>query len=334
MFVALKRHWGPRALSWLPIDIWHQLLGVQLMLPYYHVVSDQELAHVSGIYKYRSIKQFKEDLEYLLRYYIPVSLPDVIHHLNGDSPLPNRCFLLSFDDGFREIYDIVSPILYAQGIPAVFFLITSALDNRELCHPQKKSLLIRALASLERPAAKRNVEQHLTKLGVNGPDLLTRIRGINYAQKHVLDELGPILGIDFPGYAAQFQPYLTSDQTRYLMRRGFSIGAHSVDHPLYSEVRLDEQLMQTMMSLETLSMRFQFECQAFAFPYNDTGISPEYFNRAFEDGHLKITFGTGGLSRHYFPKNLERFTMEKTDLPAKQIIARQFGRTLLLNKFR
>jgi peptidoglycan/xylan/chitin deacetylase (PgdA/CDA1 family) len=334
VFVAIKQHWGPRVFSWVPIDIWNQLLGVQLILPYYHVVSDQELAHVSGLYKFRSIRQFKADLEFLLRYYIPVSLSDVIHHLDGESGLPKRCFLLSFDDGFREIYDIVSPILYAQGIPAVFFLITSVLDNRELCYPQKKSLLIRALASLEGSPAKRSVEQHLTKLSVHGPDLLTRIRSINYVQKHVLDELGTILEIDFPGYAAQFQPYLTSEQTRYLMRRGFNIGAHSVDHPLYSEVRLDEQLMQTMMSLDILSMRFQFECQAFAFPYNDTGISPEYFNRAFEDGHLKISFGTGGLFRHYFRRNLERFTMEKTDLPAEQILARQFGRTFLINKFR
>lgn len=325
----LKQRWGSKICSLIPLDIWHRLLDIELVLPHWHVVSDQDLAHVSGLYKFRNIRQFKADLEFFLRYYTPVTLQDVISCLDGTNRLPNRCFLPTFDDGFCEIYDIIAPVLHAQGIPAVFFLITSVIDNRELCYPQKKSLLIRALASLGDSPAKREVSQLLTNAGVKGSDLPSRLRSIYYRQRHLLDELGSVVGYDFAEYVASVHPYLTSEQIRKLMKMGFDIGAHSIDHPLYSEMRLDEQLVQTQDSLKWLSTRFQYNCQSFAFPYTDAGISPEFFQKAFSDGWLDVSFGIGGILSGYFPKNLPRFSMERTDLPAALILARQFGRAIL-----
>jgi len=330
----LKQRWGPRIGTLVPLNLGHWLLGVEIVLPYYHVVSDQELAHISGLYKFRSLRQFKSDLEFFLRFYTPVSLHDVIHHLAGACRLPKRCFLLTFDDGFREIYDIIAPILYAQGIPAVFFLMTSAIDNHNLCYPQKKSLLIRALASIGDSPITREVSRHLFNAHVKGSDLLSQIRNIYYRQRHVLDELEPILGCDYAAYVASEQPYLTSDQIRALMKRGFDIGAHSLDHPLYSELSLEEQLLQTRESIITLSSRYQYECQSFAFPYTDNGVSRNFFEKSFADGCLKISFGTGGIIPHFYPRNLPRFTMERTDLPAAQILGRQFGRTLFRRPWR
>ena len=325
----LKQRWGSKVCSLIPLDLWHRLLNIELVIPHWHVVSDQELEHVSGLYKFRNIRQFKADIEFFLRFYTPVSLQDIIRHLDGSGQLPKRCFLPTFDDGFREIYDIIAPILHAQGIPAVFFLITSVIDNRELCYPQKKSLLIRALASLGDSPTKREVSQLLTNAGVKAPDLPSRILSIYYRQRHLLDKLEPVLGCNFAQYVTSIQPYLTSDQIRALIKKGFAIGAHSVDHPCYSELSLDEQLVQTRESLSCLSDRYQYNCNAFAFPYRDAGISTEFFQKAFSDGQLKVSFGIGGIRRHYYPRNLKRFSMERTDLPAALILARQFGRAIL-----
>lgn len=329
MFRVLKKHWGSVLCSWIPLDFWHRLLDVELLLPYYHVVGDQELEHVSGLFKVRSVRQFKADVEFFLRYYTPVGLQDIVSHLDGAGQLPRRCFLLTFDDGFREIYDVVAPILRAWGIPAVFFLTTSVIDNRGLAYPQKISLLIRASASLGESRVKQEILQLLTNAGAKGPDLASRIRSITYRQRHVLDDLARVLECDFTAYAASTQPYLTSAQTKDLMRQGFAIGAHSVDHPLYSELSLEEQLLQTYESVSWLSSRFQYECQAFAFPFRDAGVSPEFFQRAFANGRIKVSFGTGGMYRHFFPRNLTRYTMEEGDREAAQIVAREFCVTFL-----
>lgn len=303
------------------------------MVPRWHVVSDQDLEHVSGLFKFRNLHQFKEDVEFFLRSYIPVSIQDVMSHLDGARRLPGRCFLATFDDGFREIYDVVAPVLYAQGVPAVFFLTTSAIDNRDLCYPQKKSILIRALTSLGECSAAREVSRILTDAGVKGSNLISQVRSICYRKRHVLDRLGPVVACDFEAYAASVKPYLTSEQVGDLLKKGFAIGAHSIDHPRYSELSLEEQLNQTRQSMTWLSDRYKSECNAFAFPYGDAGVSSLFFQKAFADGRLKVSFGTGGMIAHFFPRNMPRFTMERTDLPAAHIVARQFGRTLLRKRF-
>jgi peptidoglycan/xylan/chitin deacetylase (PgdA/CDA1 family) len=294
------------------------------------MVCEREVPHVDGLYTFRSVRQFKADMQFFLLSYTPVSLQDVICHLDGGRRLPGRCFLPTFDDGFREIHDVVAPILRARGIPAVFFLTTSVIDNRELCRSAKESLLIRALALLEDSPARRKVSQLLADAGVKGSDLSSRIRQVAYHQRSLLDELALLLGCDFAAYSTSVKPYMTTAQIRDLIGGGFAIGAHSVDHPRYSGLSLEEQLAQTRASVDWLSKHFQYECQAFAFPYNDTGVSLEFFQRAFADGGLKVSFGTGGVCHHYFPRNLERFTMENTDSDAELILAREFG----VNAFR
>ena len=69
-------------------------------------------------------------------------LLDVIAWVRGETILPPNSFLLTFDDGFREIYDIIAPILLDKGIPATFFISSGFLDNRELCYQHKASLLV------------------------------------------------------------------------------------------------------------------------------------------------------------------------------------------------
>jgi peptidoglycan/xylan/chitin deacetylase (PgdA/CDA1 family) len=330
MLARLKQILGPQIWSGVPLDIWHRLLDVDLLLPHWHLASDDNLPHIRGLYKYRTVAQFKSDIEFFLRSYVPVSLMDVVRHLDASGTLPKRCFLPTFDDGFREIYDHVAPILHRHGVPAVFFLITTAVDNNELCYPHKKSLLLQSLSSECPAAAEREMSRILLRAGVSGSDLKARIRSVYYRQRRVLDELALILGCDFAAYVRTNRPYLASGQVTELMRSGFNIGGHSVDHPLYSELGLHEQLTQTKQSIDSLSAKFNFNCQAFAFPYMDLGVSRSFFERAFAPDALRVTFGTGGMRRHFFPRNLSRFTMENSDLPAREIVADAFAKSLFL----
>lgn len=323
-----KQRWISPLCSWVPLGIWHRLTQVRLVVPHWHLASDQEVEHVSGLYKYRDIRQFRSDLEFFVRHYTPVSLQDVIGHLEGSGRLPERCFLATFDDGLREIHEVVAPILHAWGIPAVFFLVTSVVDNYVLATPHKKSLLLRALQSRRGTASELEAARILCLAGAKGADVPAQIRGIYHSKRRVLEDLAPILDCDFADYVASVKPYLTSSQIVDLMRKGFDIGAHSVDHPLFSELTVRDQLDQTSKSLLELSTRYKFRCHAFAFPYFDGDVSSDFFKLAFSDGTLRVSFGTGGVRRHFYPRNLSRFTIENTELSAEQILALQFGKAL------
>jgi peptidoglycan/xylan/chitin deacetylase (PgdA/CDA1 family) len=329
MFNFLKQNIAPILLATLPPPLWHKLLGIELIIPHWHIVSDELLPHISGLYKYRNTKQFKTDLDFFLKFYKPVSLQSIINHLDGIERLPQRCFLPTFDDGFREIYDIVAPILLAKGVPAAFFIISSNINNQTLCYPQKKSIIINMVNKLNNTNIKTQLIKLLDSSGVRGQNLTSKLSNIYYLKRNILDEVAIILNCDFVKYVDTVQPYLSIAQIKYLLKKGFDIGAHSIDHPLYSELSIEEQVAQTVESIRQLSKTFEFSCNAFAFPYSDADISLDFFQRAFVEKQLKVTFGIGSISSNSFPRNLPRFTMERTDRPAKQILARQFGRTLL-----
>ncbi|MGA8580151.1 MAG: polysaccharide deacetylase family protein, partial [Bryobacteraceae bacterium] len=70
-------------------------------------------------------------LEFLARYYSPVSLEDVLAGSNGRD-LPPRAVLVTFDDGYASVSEWAAPLCAKFGVPAVFFLNAAFLDNHRL----------------------------------------------------------------------------------------------------------------------------------------------------------------------------------------------------------
>ena len=156
--------------------------------------------------------------------------------------------------------------------------------------------------------------------------LRARFLSIRYEQKSLVHSLAEALDVDLDQYVSESQPYLSSEQIVTLLDMGFSIGAHSHDHPLYADLSLAQQLAQTRMSMELLDARFGVSPKAFAFPHTDSGVEESFFTEVFSEPLLDISFGTAGLVSHFHPRNIERVSMEKTSAPAADILARQFAR--------
>ena len=308
---------------------WARLLsGASLVVPYYHMVSNAHVPHVSHLYRFRSIPEFKADVEFIARHFEPLALSDIVDALNGTRQLRRPCFHLTFDDGFREMHDIVAPILEQAGVPATFFLNTAFLDGGGLAHHNILSILLDRLESREARlgAASARLESLLPPQTGDCTTVKARMLSIRYRQKSLVKSLTETLEVDVDQYVRETQPYLSTEEIAKLLDKGFTIGAHSHDHPLYADLSLDEQIAQTRTSLQWLDARFGVRPRAFAFPHNDSGVDATFFNAVFSEPPLDVSFGTGGMVGHFYPRNIERFTMEKTSAPAARILARQFLR--------
>jgi peptidoglycan/xylan/chitin deacetylase (PgdA/CDA1 family) len=316
--------------SWLPLRLVRPLSGVSLVVPFYHMVSDAHVPHVSHLYKFRSVDEFTSDVDFFARNFKPVTLSDIVGALDGSRALPKSCVHLTFDDGFREMYDIVAPILQRAGLPATFFLNTAFLDGRGLAHYNALSVLIERIESS--PSAANTVAAGLPRLlppTKRGLSLKERILSIGYAQRSLVDDLAKLAEVDLDRYISDVRPILSSEDVRGLIKQGFTVGAHGRHHLLYSDLSLPDQLDQTLVDMKFLQTQFGIEPNAFAFPHNDNGVSSEFFNSVFLQHRLDVSFGTSGLVRHFHPRNIQRVTMEKTSAPAAQILARQFTRATL-----
>jgi len=317
----------------IPFSTMYGITGGQVVIPYYHMVSDEEPLHIKHLYGHKTICDFKEDLEFLLRHFKAITVADLIDFSKGKKTLPEKCFLLTFDDGFREVYDIVAPILIKMGVPACFFIASAFIDNKEMCYDHKKSLLADRVKEGLSSAEESKIKRVLEGFGKYRNGIYGSILRIEYSEKHNLDSLAAVIGVDFHEYLQRIKPYLNTDQISDLIRMGFGIGAHSIDHPLYSLLSLEEQLRQTKESVKTIREVFGLNYGAFAFPLSDRGVKAKYFESLSESGLVDISFGGRGFMNDEVRNNFQRLSFENPPLHAERLVkvevVRNLSRTII-----
>jgi peptidoglycan/xylan/chitin deacetylase (PgdA/CDA1 family) len=72
---------------------------------------------------------FEQQLRYLKQEgYESISLKDLALYLTLGKPLPDKAVVLTFDDGYRDAYTHVFPLLRRFGFVGTFFLVTAPID--------------------------------------------------------------------------------------------------------------------------------------------------------------------------------------------------------------
>ena len=296
----------------LPAGLMSLVSGVQLAAPCYHLVCDGPLPpHLRHLYSCRSTKTFEADLDFLLNWGVPLSLDQLERISCHDNRMPTRSFFLSFDDGLKEVAEIVAPICLRKGVPMTMFLNSAFLDNQELCYRHKVSLLIEQLPLMS-PATDQKIREVFGSMGTmpSGRPLREWLLRVSWPQRAALDELANLLGVDFGAFLVTQRPYLTTEQVEALIKSGFTVGSHSVDHPLYSTLSLEEQVRQTGQCCESLNQRFGELNRPFAFPFVSDGVDREFFRQILEQPLASLIFCLGS---HPLPEDrrvINRFVVE------------------------
>lgn len=297
--------------AWIPQQWLVRLTGQDLILPYYHAVSDSPVPHLSHVYPVRTVRRFKRDLEFLLRHFEPAGLEDLL----SPAPVKKRrpSMFLSFDDGLAEIYSIVSPILIAKGLPAALFVNTDFLDNRALFYRYKISLILDRLEKTGySPAVTGRLQSQYDLAGSDRKSVREFILDIAYEDRRELDAIAGFLDLDFGTFLKVRKPYMSLQQLRELGNQGFYIGAHSRDHPEFKGISAGDRIMQYRDSMEFLQKELGLKYGLFSFPFSDGGVPAEFFDQVRQAGmpRLDASFGTAGLKRDPLPNHFQRIQME------------------------
>jgi len=136
----------------------------------------------------------------------------------------------------------------------------------------------------------------------------TDLLKITDGNKAVLDELAAYVELSFTDYLAEHKPYLTTEQIESLVKQGFEIGSHSFSHTYYPSICEDEQVEETLSSMEWLRLNFAVKEKLFAFPYTDFQIKKTFFQRI--ENEIDLSFGTANLKLDSIKNNFQRIPME------------------------
>ncbi len=294
--------------SELPLNRLFKASHVNILLPYHHTVSNNYLPHVKSLYNYKNTSQFEKDIDWLLLNFNAVHPHQVFEFVFQDKPIPKKSFLLSFDDGFREVHDEIAPLLYKKGVPALFFINPAFIDNKELFYRCKLSLVIEKIKSNKNLLSK--LSHHLQMHSNDWTTVRNKILQIHYPEKNKADELGGIAEIDFQDFLNTQQPFLTTQQIASLIKQGFVFGAHSMDHPHYKFLNDEEQFNQTIDSLNYTNSIQQQGFEYFAFPHQDNIVKQNVIDKIKANQKNLLMFGLQNLKEEKHNQLLHRFNAE------------------------
>lgn len=301
-----------------------QLSGQRLILPFWHGVAPETPAHIRHIYQFPRPAHFAQTIDDLLVHYRPLSFEQLLEVANG-KPLNKPSMFLSFDDGLSEVGRYALPILQEKGVPSAVFVNPSFVDQQGLFFRYQASLVIDQVSTLPSASLSHHPLVSLLDLEIGSPATIKQaILSLGYQDRPLITKLLQILGIAPIDYLSQQQPYMSLDTIKSWAAKGVVFGGHSMDHPLYAELDLSDQLAQTLDSVNWVQTHVPDQPAIFAFPFTDYQVSTRFFEETLDRNALLMSFGTAGLKTDIRPTHLHRIPMEKGSSNAMVRLVREY----------
>ncbi len=308
--------------NFFPVNQLINLTSQKVLLPFYHTISNRKLEHICNLYDIRSEKLFEEDIDYLCKYFMPVSMNDLYDVVYQNKRVSKPILHISFDDGLSEIYSIVAPVLEKKGIPATFFINTDFIDNQALFYRFKVSIIIEKYKNNKKRA--EEISKLLNVKSLLDKNIYAALYNLTFNDLSVIESVAKILGIDFKDYLLKEQPYLSTGQVFDLLNKRFTIGSHSKCHPFFKDINLEERKKQIVESFEFLKLKFDIRNYYFSFPFSDKDIGVDFLQWMYHDQNCKLSFGTSGLKKDFYKYHLHRIPFDRTLKPARDIIKSEY----------
>lgn len=283
-----------------------------MLLPFfYHTVSDDVPAHVKHLYPVKSVRQFEEDLEFLLKNYEPFDPTNLADWKKSEKPK----FLLTFDDGMKEVGEIIAPILLKKGVPAIFFVCKDFAQRKAVFHKHLLSLI------LDLSKGNPSIEKELFKAKKQS----------NQSEIEIIRHHAELLNIE-TNPLNYSNLYLSENEIQKLAEQGFLIGGHSIDHPDFSKISTKKGHRQVTECMDWVNQKFAPTFSTFAFPFADFFLKKAFFEELKKYPSAPLyTFGTSEGKADIISNSIQRIDAEKDGAPIEFII-KNYRRKKLVRK--
>lgn len=243
-------------------------------------------------------ESFRKELQAMKRFADPVSEAELVAFAEGRAKLPRHGFMVTFDDGYRDNYELALPILKELGIPAIFFIPTEAIDERKLGWWDQIHYLVKKSTRSEIQLGGRRLELGPCRLAAAEAcvqEMSSRPASGHESTEAFLRELSLACGVELPGPELCSAELMTWEQVLDAQRQGITIGAHTHTHRVLSTLSLDDQREELRSSKRMLEAKLGTPVRSLAYPVGGyEHFNPETKTLAQEEGFdLAFSFNTG-----------------------------------------
>jgi len=216
-------------------------------------------------------RDFEKQVEYFCRNYEILPLDRLAQDIDQGKPLPQKAVAITFDDGYKNDYLYAYPSLMKHHMPATIFLTTGHIGSGELFwfdkvryaihHATAEPLELDELGTYtlqsesDRTSAKLIIAEKLKQLSGEKKNLSIQ-KLLDLCQVNIPTNLGQEL-------------ILSWDEVRDMYSNGITFGAHSVTHPILTNLPLQQARTEIMQSKKDIEEKLGQAVTAFSYPNGD-----------------------------------------------------------------
>jgi len=304
--------------------IFHRTSAAGLAVVTYHGVIPPEYESVDASFDGSLVsgEMLCSQVQLLKKHYDLIAPEDLLAWREKGTDLPARAALLTCDDGLLNCLTEMLPILQQEKVKCLFFVTgASAEESRVmLWYEELFLLLLRAHAGPFKissegiviegdlgPREQRRAVWWNSVKRLSQVDARTRVSFLHDLRIQFGVEAAQSLE-DETSASCRRYGLLTPTELRKLVSAGMSIGAHTLSHPILSQLPAELASAEISECRTRLESALRSRVWAFAYPFGDPqSVTPQVLAMAQNSGYdaAFLNFG-GGLDTELLPYALPR----------------------------
>lgn len=214
------------------------------------------------------LKDFKEELAFIKRYFDIVPLDMVVDKLKKGEAFTRPTITITVDDGYKDSYELLFPVIMEEKVPVTVFLTAGFIgtDKRiwidrlseNIAATTKERIRLDGILSnqdfpLVNIAQKRRLYRILTdalkEMNINARETNLRI---------IENKLG--------SGESNVPLMLRWEQVKNMSKNNVSFGAHTMTHPILTMIQLENAKAEIINSKKEIEEKLGIDVKHFAYP--------------------------------------------------------------------
>ena len=227
----------------------------------------------------------------------PDDIPRVLAQASG------RYALITFDDGYKDNYEVAFPILKAEGVPATFFVTTGFVDAPRLPWWDEIAWMVRT---------SRQVQVELpgwvpAPISFDEPDREAAVRTLLRTYKAMPADstdlyLDAIAEATRSGRCAQDAGtglWMNWEMLREMRAAGMTVAGHTVTHPVLARISIKRQREEILGGGARLAEEMREPMRYFSYPIGKPGSFDSVTQDCLREAGVRYAFSYYGGFRRF-----------------------------------
>ena len=286
------------------------MAGPALVVLTYHRIAEARLDRFYDPIISTTPNSFRAQINWLRNRTQILTLKELDARIQNGEPWKELSAFITFDDGYRDNFDVAVPILRELKVPATFFIPTEFVESPKLPwwdyvayvikKTQKQSFNLKQGRTDDRVSISIDLDQISRDMAIRviiRAFLDKTITDESWFLKHLAENAEVTVEEQILGH----ELFMSWDQVRHLAGSeiGLSIGSHAHSHNQLSRLDAQSQRHELALSKQILESQLGYEIQSLAYPYGWPGTYDNATKSLAREMGYRLAFSSQpGVNRH------------------------------------